>query len=452
MLFRSVGEKYFSLKIATGMLGKIPHVDFSGSTAVLDVNNNTSAIAAIPSDSTTEAGEFVFNASASLLGQEVNVVYKETSTPANGLDVKDTVYSVYATETSKVYDTTMDAITLGLNADKDKVTIKFAGFNGGKAKVLGEDALAVITNLYNIDALAVTDVDESGDEPVVDADQAKLLSAKSTAPVRLVDTDGDGNLDVAFVTAPIYGTVRSYNAERFDFSTDAKFNNVKITSNRKEDDFKSFTFASTIAAKDVIRIDVDVTSGEVLYTVTKLEPTVASLTHVYEKDGKIKVGGTDYSFFGGEFDGAAVTKTAATYKDMLGKELTLYADGSYIFEATEGAATTLGTNFAFVQGVNNDVTSSNGMSKVTKVQLVFADGTTGVYDYLDRDDTTSAKYFASSEVGNGSAGAYDFVGKIVEYVISGTNVTFYEEPSVEADPTTNGIKYVAEAADRKSVV
>ncbi len=430
----TVGEKYFSLKIATGELTKIPHVDLDSSPAALDINNNTSEISAIDGDDTTEAGEFVFNTSADLLSQEVDVVYKETSSSDNGLDVKDTVYSIYATGTSKVYDTTKDAITLAADSSNN-VTIKLAGFNGGKAKVLGDNGLEVITNLYNKVTLAQDGVVVSGDTKTVT--NAAALSGKSTAPVRLVDTNGDGNLDVAYVTAPIYGTVRSYNASRFDFSTDAKLNNVKITSGRNEDNFKNFTFASTIAAKDVIRIDVDVTSGEVLYTVTKLEPTVASLTHVYEKDGKIKVGGTDYSFFGGEFDGAAVTKTAATYKDMLGKELTLYADGSYIFEATEGAATTLGTNFAFVQGISEDVPSTNGMSKVTKVQLVFADGTTGIYDYAEKSD---AKYFNATAIKAKSEGVYKFLGTIVEYDISGSNVTFYSTPSVTPD-SDNGIVY-----------
>ncbi len=427
----TVGEKYFSLKIATGELTKIPHVDLDSNPAALDINNNTSEISAIAGDTTTTSGEFVFNTSADLLSQEVDVVYKETSSSDNGLDVKDTVYSIYATGTSKVYDTTKDAITLAADSNNN-VTIKFAGFNGGKAKVLGDNGLEVITNLYNKVTLAQGGVVVSGDTKTVT--NAAALSGKSTAPVRLVDTDGDGNLDVAYVTAPIYGTVRSYNAERFDFSTAAKFNNTAITSGRNEDNFKNFTFASTIAAKDVIRIDVDVTSGEVLYTVTKLEPTVASLSHVYDKDGKIKVGGTDYGFYTGEFDGIAVSLTAGSYAPKLGKELTLYADGSYIFSATEGVSTTLGTNFAFVQGYNKGVTSSNGMTaNGVKVQLVLADGKNVICDYVNNADTTN--FYQATDIGD------TFVGTIVEYKMDGSNVTFRKTPSVVADPSTNGIKY-----------
>ena len=444
-----VGEKYFSLEIATGILMQIPHVniDYKGEggranagKSVLD-NSNTTIINKLSTDPTQVNAEFVFNAPAELLGQEVNVVYKETEPGTNAyLGVKDTVYSVYTTGSSKVYDTTMDAITLAVNnaeaasRDDASVTIKFDGYNGGKAKVLADAGLEVVTNLYNIDTVKLSADKTDGKYTV---DNKALVSAKSTAPVRLVDINNDGVLDFAYVTAPIYGTVRSYNADRFDFSTKAQFDGKAISSNRKEDDFKSFTFASNIAVNDVIRIDIDVTSGEVLYTVTKLEPTVASLTHVYEKDGKIKVGGTDYSFFGGDFNGEAVVLAAANYKDMLGKELTLYADGSYIFEATEGAATTLGTNFAFVQGISEDVPSTNGMSKVTKVQLVFADGTTGIYDYAEKSD---AKYFNATAIKAKSEGVYKFLGTIVEYDISGSNVTFYSTPSVTPD-SDNGIVY-----------
>ena len=51
---------------------------------------------------------------------------------------------------------------------------------------------------------------------------AGAVVLQRAALFRLIDIDHDGNLDVAFVTTPYYGTVKTYDPARFDFSTDAE--------------------------------------------------------------------------------------------------------------------------------------------------------------------------------------------------------------------------------------
>ena len=89
--------------------------------ADLGINDNTATVA-VPTTTTNATGvvstsnsyrEFVFDVSAELLGQEVEVIYKESGNKS-GLDEKDTVYDVISTGTSDVYETTMDAITLAI--------------------------------------------------------------------------------------------------------------------------------------------------------------------------------------------------------------------------------------------------------------------------------------------------------------------------------------------------
>ena len=426
----TIGGRFFKLVTATGELTQVPHVTLDTTVsgkADLGVNDNTAEVKLVDSDGKADPRSFVFDVDAALLSQEVEVIYRESG-DKTGLDSKDTVYDVIATGTSDVYETTMDAITLALTdntkaVDKDTnpITIKFDGYNSGRARAI-DGKLPVVTNLYNVTVIKDnTAKDNDGKYKVKDAD---VLALKSAAPVRVIDTDGDGTVDIAYVTAPIYGTVSSYNADRYDFSTNALFDGKKISSGRDEDDFALFTIEDDLKKEDVIRIDVDVLSGEVKYTVSLVDPVVGTLSRVYEDDNKMTVDGSSYSFFGGQFDGKNVTLTAKEYSSDLGEDLTLYTDGKYVISATKGSGQALGSNFAYVQNYNENVTSSDGMTTVTKVQLVLADGTTKVFDYADQTNNTDNIFYDESDITWA-----DVIGRVVEYKANGSKVTFYKEPT-----------------------
>ena len=427
----TIGSRFFKLVTVTGELTQVPHVTLETietGKADLNVNDNTAEVTPVNSDG--KAGtpcSFVFDVDAALLSQEVEVIYRESG-DKGGLDSKDTVYDVIATGTSDVYETTMDAITLALtdntkavDEDTNPITIKFDGYNSGRARAI-DGKLPVVTNLYNVTVIKDnTAKDNDGKYKVKDAD---ILALKSAAPVRVIDTNGDGTVDIAYVTAPIYGTVSSYNADRYDFSTNALFDGKKISSGRDEDDFALFTIEDDLKKEDVIRIDVDVLSGEVKYTVSLVDPVVGTLSRVYEDDNKMTVDGSTYSFFGGQFDGKSVTLTAKEYSSDLGEDLTLYTDGKYVISATKGSGQALGSNFAYVQNYNTGVTSSDGMTTVTKVQLVLADGTTKVFDYADQTNDTDKVFYDLSEIT-----WTDVIGHVVEYKANGSKVTFYKVPT-----------------------
>ena len=441
----TIGTRFFDLEMETGVLTQIPYVTLdSDGTAALDVNNDEAAIMGEDEDGNDIPLYFVFDADPELLYQEIEVVYKESGN-SDGLDNRDTVYSIYATGTSSVYETTMDDISLDVN-DEDELTVSFTGYNGGRDKVYADEhaTIPVFTNYYL--GVKVLAGQEDGEAAVLNDE---FLSNYSSAPVLMVDSDNDGFIDAAFVTATLYGEVANYNPDRYDFQTGLTFGDLEIDTDRDEDEFALYTFEDDLVEGDIVAVTVDVTSGEPAYTVSLVEPIIGELTRYTVGSNTIVVDGTTYDFYGLGFDGAYGTDdvevSAESYSSNdLGEEIYLYALGTYVFAAGDGTGNGLGSDFAFVQAIRLNADSSDGMKDdVTKVQLVFADGTTEVYDYYDRD---GEEYVSEQDVIDNEA---TFEHTIVEYYISGSRVTFYQTPTAEAgdnvgyglDPANDTLEY-----------
>ncbi len=438
----TIGGRFFDLEIATGELEQIPYVTLNANgNADLDVNNDEAVVNV--TSTTAEAngtGHFVFDVDPELLAQEINVVYKESGN-RGGLDNRDTVYSVYATDTSTVYETTMDDIGLDVNSN-GLLTVSFTGYNGGRDKVYTNvegvaRTIPVYTNYYL--GTEVSAGTEDGKAAVLNDE---FLSNDSTAPVRLVDSDNDGFIDAAFVTAILYGEVANYNPDRNDFATGIEFGDLAIDTDRDEDEFALYTFEDDLAEGDIVAVTVDVTSGEPAYTVSLVEPVVGELTRITTDSETMVVGGTTYSFFGLSFDGVygtdGIDVTIADYGTSdLGEELYLYTDGTYIFAATDGTGNSVGSNFGYVKNIRLNADSADQMeTDVIKVQMTLADGSTNVYDYYDRDGD---EYVGEEEITEATKA--NFIGKLVEYRISGTNVTFYETPTASDKVADDNVGY-----------
>ena len=479
----TVGGRFFDLAIQTGVLTKVPHVSLplkiDGSNPDTDnradvvLDNKVSGLNANDKVATIEAFndsehlywftnngantqassiDFEFEADPDLLYQEVTVIYQENN-EGGILDRKSKVYAVLPTGDSDVYETTMDAITIELDDDAKKInttktsedynpaTIQFEGYNGNRAKALEND-LPVVTNLYegaafDFDAASyVPDYDKKLN--LVNETEANKIATTSTAPIRLIDIDGNGVLDVAFVTTPYYGTVSSYNADRYEFTTDATIDGDDISTLRRQENFENFTFEDEIEKDDVIAVTIDVTSGEMLYNVSLVEPTTGALTYVYSTgaDNEVVIGGETYGFYGWNFNGKLLTAitpklNAEAYVGDLGDEVTVYTDGKYIITA-EVEPATLGSGFAFVKNYNLEGNSFDLMptdSQALLIELVLPDGSTVVKEY-DREEVTSSTtgwYEAKDLVTldrTATALLKEMVGNIVEYSADGNYVAF----------------------------
>ena len=471
----TIGGRFFGLFTRTGILTNVPHVTLpvdvatspgnnnntvvhydtltANGTSDLNANNSLAQISSFGNNAWDDA-LFEFEADPDLLYQEVDVIFREDTDDPGVLSRDSKVYAVLPTGNTYVYETTMDAITIELDDDSmdvdydagaayNPVTIQFEGFNGGRAKVLPENyQLAVVTNLYEgktlrISGMGTHTAEWDRDVYLVDKADVEFLATTSTAPVRLIDYDRDGDLDIAFVTTPYYGTVSSYNADRFEFTTDTVIDGDNITTGRREENFERFTFEDDVEKDDVIAVTIDVLSGEMLYNVALVEPTVGELTYVYSTgpDNEVVIGGETYGFYGLLFGGEYLADMdpvleANAYHGDLGSEVTVYTDGKYIVSAYVEPAT-LGTGFAFVKNYNPQGNSFDLMpddSKALLLELVLPNGDTVVKEY-DREEVSSdsAAFYEDDElVQNGAATQTlkDMLGNIVEYSSDGDYVAF----------------------------
>ena len=497
----TIGGRFFDLKIVTGVLTKVPHVSLpvevtpAANNAPADVDLSRDITSALNANDklacierfndadhlknvNTNALTFEFDADPDLLYQEVTVIYQEAN-EGGILDRKSKVYAVLGTGHSYVYETTMDGITIELDDDaKDlssaqgttynPATIKFEGYNGGRAKAL-TDTLPVVTNLYEgaqVDPANMGTHKASWDKDVYLIDEAdiRMLATTSTAPVRLIDIDGNGELDVAFVTTPYYGTVSSYNPDRYEFTTSATIGDDNITTNRRQENFENFTFADDLEKEDVIAVNIDVLSGEMLYNVSLVEASTGEVTYVYstDPDNEVVIGGETYGFYGLKFDGKYLTQLnpvleADRYHEELGKEVSVYTDGKYIISA-EVKPASIGTGFAFIKNYNPEGNSFNPMpddSQALLLELVLASGETVVKEYdVDEVNSTTSNYFTEAEVRTMLANG-KLVGNIVEYSSKGNYVAFRNNHKTTAgtDPlyanyhnTTAGTTYTFDSA------
>ena len=510
----TVGGRFFGLYTATGILTKVPHVSlpldvqssytdqngvthagslngFNGDTSDINADDDLAAISNLGVRGCEDA-VFEFAADPDLLYQEVDVIFREDTDDPGVLSRDSKVYAVLPTGNTYVYDTTMDAITIApsdetkaaaypkkLGTDGNPtttvdtssenynpMTIKFEGYNGNRAKVLASDfELPVITNLYEgaeLDNITITNGVAAAEWDrktfVIDPETVEELATTSIAPVRLIDYNRDGNLDIAFVTTPYYGTVTNYNADRFEFTTNAAINNTMITSGRDEDIFVNFTFEDDIEKDDVIAVTIDVLSGEMMYNVALVEPVTGTLTRVYstDPDNEVVIGGETYGFYGLKFGNRTLAQEdldADAYHDELGSEVTVYTDGKYILTA-EVAPASLGTGFAFVKNYNvngNSADKMNSDSRALVLELVLPDGELVQLEY-DRDaDAADGVYTEDKLVNNfddedetkrtATALLEDMIGNIVEVNIDGDFVTIdakdnrSDDVKAELEPT-----------------
>ena len=475
----TIGGRYFGLFTVTGILTKTQHVDLplntnawtANGTSALNANDELSEV--FVTDRNADGNmigptPFEFAADPDLLYQEVDVIFREDTDDPGVLSRDAKVYAVLSTGNTYVYDTTMDAITIEVKDDSmapdtnpdtngtyNPLTIQFEGYNGGRAKTLPNGfTLPVIFNLYEgatfnagVAANGAARATWDRDIWVLNDHHIEMVATTSTAPIRLIDFDRDGELDIAFVTTPYYGTVASYNADRYEFTTNATIDGDNITTGRRQVEFENFTFEDDLEKDDVIAINIDVTSGEVLYTVSLVEPTVGVVTYVYstDPDNEVVIGGETYGFYGLRFDGkylddATVNLSADDYNAAYEDEVTVYTDGKYIISAEVDPAD-LGNKFAFVKNYNLQGNSFDLMptdSRAILIELVLPNGTTVVKEY-DREEVSSSTvdFYEDNEI---AAQLPNMLGNIVEYSTSGNYVAIrkvYNTPENDPDLAPN---------------
>ena len=432
----TIGQKYFSLQTVTGDLISTYHASVSGG---LQDNKagavNVSAINAITrttdKDGTVSTSyvprSFAYDVPASLLGQEVTVVYKESGDKSN-LDEKDTVYDVYATGTTNMVTVTRDAATI------DGTTLKLAGVNGGRAvEYKGEKFVMLSDDGYTVEEITVASKD----------DLAKLFKA-SNENVTLIF--GDKNLiKYAFVENANYAFIDKIDLDKGQFTL------RKATSGStfklKDENNKDLAFGNTTAGKqqladyvvvpsnleagNLVKYTVSGKTGKLVYTFEAMSPAASGAMTVRNSDTKATIGGASYSL------GQAASDLLYTEMPALNLEETfyVYTDGKYaVYVTNETGATSskISSKMAYVIKKSDNAKDDWG-ADVEKVQVLLADGTNKVYTYKKITKDAPAGYIAFASVLTSKYANQ----KVYEYVISGDSIYFVDFSYTEADAAYN---------------
>ncbi len=433
----TIGQKYFSLQTLTGDLLSTYHASFNGGLQDNKAGTvNVSAINAIirttNNDGTVSTSyaprSFAYDAPASLLGQEVTVVYKESGDKSS-LDEKDTVYDVYATGTTNVVTTTRDAATI------DGTTLKLAGVNGGRAVDYNDKQITAILKDDGYTAVATAKITSEG---TAKTELEKIFPEKSSNENVTLILNNDNTIKYAFIENANYAFIKKIDLDKGQFTLKDLEKDIKL----KDENNKDLVFGNTDAGKEkladyvvvpsnleegnLVKYTVSGKTGNLVYTFEAMSPAASGAMTIRNSDAKATIGGISYSL------GQAADELSFDAMPALNLDETfyVYTDGKYaVYVTNETGATSskISSKMAYVIKASNNATDEWG-AKVNRVQVLLADGTNKVYTYKNYESNAPTGYKTYNK---------DMAGNVYEYVISGDSIYFVEFSYTEADAQYN---------------
>ena len=316
---------------------------------------------------------YEINIGNELLGQKVKVYYRVNSqtdlTPRN-------VFAVLADSSEKVVNTTVDQITTS-STNVHNLTVEGEGtmtYGSAHPVDLYVDYVRVdSSNTFNDCSSTTKNIYEEN------------LGINSSASAKVI-YDKDGYVSAIYVSSkPVYAVVDEIDAENGVLRlSDAQ--SARVVLKDVEDKTINFTRAdsenfadylnvdSSVAAEDVVKITKNLSTGELKYDVTVLEPINASVSNYTTKDSSydtMTIDGTAY-----ELDANAMNSYTWLTGNTAVDHNAFYVDGSYVVYST-GESTANINNLAYVYGTG---ASQDSFGSVTfRVKVLLADGTKGTY-------------------------------------------------------------------------
>ena len=371
----TVGEKYMSMKKWVGT--------FEGNEDVCSLDTGLIRVYGTPDGKDVAKANADFKYSKldlSYIGEEVSVLYKDaTGGTANKPDKKDTIYGVYVTGTTKVYNITKD----DLQDQKDAGTVRFDDKNHDVAKAAKDYEYLNIN--YGADKKTLS-------EEKTAAQMATLFSnlkAVSSDTIKFVCND-DGDIVKAYVVASKLARVTAVNTDKVSINNrvgQLKKEDNDIYSDVKKDDIVVVTTLYNATATD-----------SAAYSIVKKAETVEGKITGYNGTKKVTVDGKTYKIAGETLSKDIDSDFTDSFANQIGETVTLYMINGMVYGAemvTEGTK-----NYAVIESA--DGTLNNKINPL-KVAIMKADGSEVTVE-VHKDSISDAK-----TVGNLTA------GKLIKY-------------------------------------
>ena len=328
----------------------------------------------------TSSVQFKYDLDLKYLGEEVKVLYKDNKDGVDGkLDDKDTIYGVYVTGATTVYNITKDDLQDPSTSDLNAGKIKFNDKTYEVAGNLASDAVVVNTN-YGADKVTASTASattKAGFAAYINNN----LKAQSGDTIKFV-CNNDGKITKAYVVTSKLAKVNSVNSTKVSLSGvgSIEFADNNIYKDIKKDDVVVVTtyYKSSATADDAYSI------------VTKAETVTGKLTG-YKGTGatveKVTVDGKAYKVADKNLTASLTDDYKTTLADNnINDTVTLYLVNGYVdaIDAPDSAS-----NYAYVEQANTNTGNAGDISEF-KMKVILADGTEKTVT-VDKDSKSAAR-------------------------------------------------------------
>ena len=401
---------------------------FDGNSDVCNLDDGEIQVTgSVDSREDKDPAHFKYNFDLKYIGEEVKVLFKDATGGTKDVpDTKDTIYGVYVTGETKVYNITKN----DLQNQKEAGTVRFGDKNYDVADGLTSGNVVINYN-YGADTTAKVSKNASlGQNPktynLTEADdladyfQAKL-KATSADTIKFI-CNSKGKIEKAYVVESKIARVTGVNSEKVSINNSV--GTIKIADN---DIYKG------VAKDDIVVVTTlynkDATNSAAKSIVTKATTVEGKLTS-FKGTEKVSLDGKSY-------DIASLATTAVdsdfetSFADQIGESYILYTIGGIVYAAeqtSEGSK-----NYAVVENTNGaDLT---GGFDSLEVKIKKADGTEGKFE-VHKDSTKDGSVAVAA--GDLTAGTLIKYSDVADGKIKITHV-YAPVTTTVANKTTNTV-------------
>ena len=377
----TVGEKFMGLEEFTGT--------FEGNSDVQTTLKDGEIQIAGVVDNKAYTAKATYKMNNDLIGEEVTVLYKDHKNGTDGkLDTKDTVFGVYTTGETTVYN-----ITSGDLQNGDDAKIKF----GGKEYKVNSKNYATEKETSTVGQIKVVEnyIGTGVWTPVTAFGKVNNAEGKyyGDYPTTIKFIAKDGEITSAYVNTFKLARVTAVNSTKVSINNGVgtvEFEDNNIYDGIKKDDIVVVqTFYNAKADNDDART-----------TVTKAAVESGKLDG-YKGTEKVTFGGKTYTVMGGKFAESSIDSDfESTVEDQIGETYDFYFVGDYVAAVK---MTSDGTkNYAVVMGFTG---AANNKANPLKAAIKKADNsevtveldTDGVLGYGKKGDSNYEAFAEKNE-------------------------------------------------------